>query len=338
MKRLYTTKAIASFLMLVMIPSAFADNLNYMGDQRNNAGAMQGEQTQQASSPLAPVTYNTNYDTQFSPYASFMQSPYGSSNYSTGNLQQQYANPYANINNISGINPAIVGVRNDPFGASEISPYSHYSPYIEVIGEGSDYTLGIDDVVTIIVQNQPDFSGRFVIDPDGNVQYNFVGDIKAVGLTKDELKASIMENLRRFVRYPEVAVMISEYRSKAIYVFGSVNRPGKYAMRGDRISVKDAIVAAGLPKDDGSMKRVYVVRPSNLNEDGKAKSKKVNLKQLIIKGNSAHDFTLQPGDTIVVNQKYFDRFVNTFAKIVGPVFQAAAVYELGYGNKDGFLK
>lgn len=302
------------------------------GDGSVSSGNQQGGSTAPSQSSLVPVSYGTSYDPQFSGYASFMQQPYGS----TGALQQQYTNSSFPASPQISMDPNIGGSK-DPLTASEVSPYSHYSPYIEVIGEGSNYTLGVDDVVTIIVRNQPDFSGRFIVDPEGNIQYNFVGDIKAAGKKKEEVKAEIIEKLQRFVRYPEVAVMISEYRSKAIFVFGFVNRPGKYAMKGDKISVKEAIVAAGLPREDGSMKRVYVVRPSNYTADGKPTSKKVNLKDLIIKGIAAEDFVLESGDTIVVHQKYFDRFVNGFSRLVGPVFQAAAVYELAYGNKDGFL-
>jgi hypothetical protein len=65
----------------------------------------------------------------------------------------------------------------------------------------------------------------------------------------------------------------------------------------------------------------------------------VDLKKLLQKGDSAEDFMLEPGDTIVIDQKNFDRFVNAFSRIVGPVFQAAAVYELGFGGDgNGFLR
>ncbi len=309
----------------------YAEDLKYSGNP-NDLSALASSpsgQTPPGQVPLIPVGYSTSYGTQFSPYASFMQSP----SYSSGPLQQQYMSAAAPV---QGAGPQAT----DPLGASEVSPFAHYSPYMEVIGEGSKYTLGTDDVITIIVRNQPDFSGRYVVDPEGNIQYNFVGDIKAAGKTKDELKADINKALTKFVRYPEVAVMISDYLSKSVFVFGFVNRPGKYSMKGDQITVKEAIVAAGLPREDGSMKRVYVIRPSNLTEDGNATSKKVNLNDLIIKGDAAEDFFLEAGDTIVVHQKYFDRFVNSFSRVVGPIFQASSVYSLAYGNearKNGYL-
>src|SRR3989338_8998488 len=304
------------------------DSLMYAGSGSDVDGSG-NNRVQRGTTSLTPVNQNTNYGGEYPPYASFMQSPYGQ----TGSF---YQSPYDN----AGYGSQMAGQQGpnmnvDPFGASEVSPYSHYSPYIEVIGEGSDYTLGTDDVVTIVVRNQPDFSGRFVVDPEGKVQYNFVGDIPAAGKTKEELKADITKALRKFVRYPEVAVMISEYRSKAIYVFGFVNGPGKYAMKGDHITVKEAVVAAGLPRMDGSLKKVYIIRPDKNTKNGKPEKKKINLDKVLNKGMSAEDFLLEPGDTIVVHQRYFDKFVNAYSRLMGPVFQSAAVYSLAFGAPEG---
>ncbi len=330
MKRIFRNLFFSLILFLILTNQiAFAEApLLYRGNQDRNLTP--SSQLQNGQTSVMPVTYNANYDPQFPPYSSFMQAP----QYSQGSLQQQYGQaPYPSTG-AQNQNPNM-----DPYFASEMSPYSRYSPYLEVIGEGSDYTLGIDDVVTIIVRNQPDFSGRYVVDPSGNIQYNFVGDIPAAGKSKEELKAEITKRLTRFVRYPEVAVMISEYHSKAVYVFGFVNAPGKYAMKGDRITVKEAVVAAGLPRLDGSLKNVYIIRPSEHTKDAKPAKKKINLDKLLNKGQSAEDFILQPGDTIIVNQRYFDKFVNGFSRLVGPLFQSAAVYELAWGGSgSGFLR
>lgn len=304
-------------------PLVYSQQQESFSDQQN-VGTQPGQTT------AVPVGYSTNYDNQFAPYSSFMQPPPGAA-YSNGSMMQQYPQQIRPMYASAPMSPVQTDVR-DPYQAAEVSPFAHYSPYLEVIGQGGDYTLGVDDVLTIIVRNQPDFSGRFVVDPNGNIQYNFVGDVPAEGKTKEEVKVMISEELKKFIRYPEVAVMISEYKSKNVYVFGYVNRPGKYAMKGNRITLKEAIVAAGLPREDGSLQRVYVVRPSEFTENGEAAKKKVNLKDLLQKGDSAEDFILEPGDTVIVHQRYFDRFVNAFSRLVGPVFQSAALYEMGWGN------
>ena len=304
---------IAIALTLLMIPAHFAyANVAYGSRQDIDGG--RPRQYSYRPNPGTPLDYDQTYDPRVSRSSNFMQSPYSSA-------------PQVAYNGMPQQNV-------DPFMASEVSPYARYSPYLEVVGEGSDYTLGSDDVLTVIVRNQPDFSGRYVVDPEGNIQYNFVGDIKAEGRTKEQLKADISEKLKKFIRYPEVAVMISEYKSKSVYVFGYVNQPGKIHMKGDKITVKEAIVAAGLPRFDAAQSRVFIVRPSEFTEDGKPQKIKINVKDLLEKGKSEQDFQLQPGDSVVVGQRYFDKFVNNFTRIIGPMFQAAAVYELGFGDGD----
>ena len=328
---------IALISLTSLTPVTFADDLVYAGQAADGTNS-NNPNIQGASSPALAVNYGNNAalygasGQSVTAYSNFFASPY-----SSGGLSQEYFSPTQGAAMAAGA--AGSAQANSMPHVSEVNPLGQYSPYMEIVGEGSDYKLGIDDVVTIMVRNQPDFSGRFIVNPEGKIQYNYVGDVEADGKTKDELKADLIEKLKKFVRYPEVAVMISDYRSKSVYVFGFVNQPGKYAMKGNKITVKEAIVAAGLVRMDGSLKNVYVVRPSDKNKDQKAWQKKIDLDQLLIKGNAAEDFLLEPGDTVVVNQKYFDRFINAYSKILGPVFQSAAVYELAYGNKTGgFLK
>ena len=65
-------------------------------------------------------------------------------------------------------------------------------PELQALGTAdSPYTLGIGDVVDILVRNQPEFSDKYIVGPDGNIQYAFVGDIKAEGLTKYQLKDAV---------------------------------------------------------------------------------------------------------------------------------------------------
>ena len=101
-------------------------------------------------------------------------------------------------------------------------------PYeqIEIIGEGPRYTIGQGDILQIMVRNQKDFTGRFVVNDNGYIQYNWVGDVKAAGQTKEELKLILKEKLTKFVRFPEVSVIILEYRSK--FVFDHLFQPEKY--------------------------------------------------------------------------------------------------------------
>lgn len=200
---------------------------------------------------------------------------------------------------------------------------------ISPIGEGELYTLGKGDVIEIIVRNQPEFSGKFVIGPDGNIQYRFVGDIKAEGLTKEELKRVLVEKLKKYVKIPEVSVAILEYRSKFVYILGEVNRPGKYPMMGDKVSLRDAIIAAGLPRDTAALRRVYVIKP----DKKKPVYKKVDLYKLLYKGILKEDVTLTPGDLVVVPATVPSEINKALGNLLSPLTRAAVVEDLINRNR-----
>ena len=129
-----------------------------------------------------------------------------------------------------------------------------------ILGDGP-YTLGRDDVIRIIVRNQPEFSGDFAINFDGRIQYNYLGDIPVAGMTKYEVQQVLERLLAQYIRVPSVSVTIVAYNSKAVYVIGEVNHPGKFIMRGDAIKLREAILAAGLPTHDAALGRVHVIKP-----------------------------------------------------------------------------
>lgn len=198
-----------------------------------------------------------------------------------------------------------------------------------VVGEGKSYTLGNEDILQITVRNQAEFSGQFVIGPDGKIQYTFVGDIEAAGLTKDQLKQGLIKELNRFVKVPEVSISITAYNSKNIYVLGEVTRPGQYPMKGDSISLRDAIIAAGLHTRDAALRRVYIIKI----EEEKVTSKKVDLFALLYKGMMKYNLNLAPGDIVVVPSTVPSEINRALNTLLQPVFNAAAVDALFYRNR-----
>ena len=158
------------------------------------------------------------------------------------------------------------------------------------------YTLGPDDVVHVAVRNQPEFTGMYVIGHDGNIQFGFLGDVKADGLTKEELARAVEERLRRYVRVPSVYVTIVGFNSKAIYILGRVQRPGKYAMRGDSVKIRDAVIAAGLMVRHAKLRKVHIVK-----SDPKDPSFRiVDLQKVLYKGVMKNNIDLVAGDIVVI--------------------------------------
>ena len=61
--------------------------------------------------------------------------------------------------------------------------------------------------------------------PDGKIAFPLVGDIQARALTPDELREQIAQRIARYVKNPEVTVIVTTYNSKKISVLGEVKNP-----------------------------------------------------------------------------------------------------------------
>ena len=119
----------------------------------------------------------------------------------------------------------------EPTAAAEDSNASVEIP--EAIATMSHYTVGETDILEITVMRHPEVSGQFVINNEGNIQYEFVGDLNVRGLTKDQVKKLLNEKLSDYIIDPEITVKIVGYNSKIIYVVGEV-RPSRQDLYGRR--------------------------------------------------------------------------------------------------------
>ncbi len=89
------------------------------------------------------------------------------------------------------------------------------------------YRLGAGDEVRVTVFNHADLSGQFTISGDGVIALPLVGDVKAGGLTPQEVEAQIKDALEPdFLKNASVNVDVLNYRP--FYILGEVNKPGSY--------------------------------------------------------------------------------------------------------------
>ncbi len=186
------------------------------------------------------------------------------------------------------------------------------------------YTLGRDDVIHIVARGQPEFSGTYAIGHDGKIQYGFVGDLEAAGLTKEQLRQVVVERLKQYVRVPVVQVTIAAFNSKAIYVLGRVARPGKYAMRGDTIKVRDAVIAAGLVVRHAKLRRVHIVK-SDPNDPS---YRVVDLQKVLYQGKMKQNVDLVNGDIVVIPTTVWGGINDFLSELVSPAGHAGSAAAL----------
>ncbi|MDD5747258.1 MAG: polysaccharide export protein [Candidatus Omnitrophica bacterium] len=195
-----------------------------------------------------------------------------------------------------------------------------------------EYTLGQNDIIDINVRRHTEFSGRFPIGTNGRIQYPFVGDIELNGLTKSAAVEKVKDVLSQYIEAPEVDITIVEYNSKVVYVIGQVARPGRYSMHAEFMPVRDAVLAADLPRENtASLRRAVIIRPL---ENGKTVVKKVNMLSLLYDGNLKLNYDLHSGDIVYLPSTALYKVSTILQQIVSPVYTGASTYNTYYDTMD----
>ncbi|MFZ0479413.1 MAG: polysaccharide biosynthesis/export family protein [Terriglobales bacterium] len=165
----------------------------------------------------------------------------------------------------------------------------------EAIGvAGPDYVIGPDDGLSINVWKEGDLTATLPVRPDGKISLPLLGDVQAAGMTPTQLAESITEKLKKFLADPRVTVVVTAINSKRVYLVGEVSRSGAMPML-PHMTVLQALSAAGISQF-ANTKRIYVLRAQN----GKQEKLPVNYRKLVKGDAMDQNYTLQPGDTIVV--------------------------------------
>lgn len=170
-------------------------------------------------------------------------------------------------------------------------------PHAPSLASGStvdSYVIGASDVLSVTVWKQKDLSGTLLVRPDGMVSMPLLGDVHAAGLTPLQLGDRIQKKLRKFIQDPEVSVVLIQINSKVIYLLGEVGKKGPVQMT-PGMTLLEAIASAGGLTDFANSKKIYILR----DQGEKHQKIPVDYKKAL-KGDSAFNVVLQPGDTIVV--------------------------------------
>lgn len=194
------------------------------------------------------------------------------------------------------------------------------------VEEAVKYTLGPDDTIEIEVRRHPEFSGQYTINSEGKIEYKYIGDIIVTGLTKNEVKERLTQVLSEYILEPDIDVRIVAYLSKVCYVVGEVNRPGKFYMRGDTITIREALVQAGLPTLGAAMRRCRLVTPDN---KGKDNYKDVNVYSLLYEGNLKENLEMKPGEVLYVPATVMAKIIHVISPVTSATGQTTTAVTQG---------
>ncbi len=171
-----------------------------------------------------------------------------------------------------------------------------------------DYVIGPGDVVDIKVFKQPDLTGRFRVGDSGSVELLFIGKQPLAGLTESEAADLLRQELRKYLRQPEVSVTVAEFNSRLVTVIGAVRSPGRLPLRRAMRLLDVIALSGGLIEDSSRFVNIirYVPRPATEtpatpDEDAPPDVEiiPVNIDE-IIAGNAQHNLLLQAGDIVSI--------------------------------------
>ncbi len=135
-----------------------------------------------------------------------------------------------------------------------------------------------------------------MIGTDGYVNLPYAGSVKLAGLTIEEAKQVLTAKFGRYIKIPDMSIIVTNYGPRKVQVLGEVNSPGTVELASDDMNVLSAISKAGWVTTYGRIKKVQVIRI----DDGVMYVKEANIKDYIEKHDISQNFALEDGDILYI--------------------------------------
>ncbi len=92
------------------------------------------------------------------------------------------------------------------------------------------YRLEPGDVLQVQVWKETDLTAETIIRPDGVMSFPLAGDVRAAGLTVEELRTALETKIRRLVPEAAVSIAVKLPQGNRVYVIGKVQKPGDFML------------------------------------------------------------------------------------------------------------
>lgn len=166
----------------------------------------------------------------------------------------------------------------------------------------TDYRVGPQDVLAVRIYGEEKLSGRIRIDNDGSFPFEYLGRVKAEGMTTAQIETYLTKALGDgYLRNPHISVEVAEYRSQSVFVTGEVRAPNKYSLPGNSTLMDVLTLAGSVTQNAGNWVQITHAR-QGAEVLGPAASAdydmRINLRD--IQTGKAQNIKMRDGDTIFV--------------------------------------
>ena len=188
------------------------------------------------------------------------------------------------------------------------SPHDSY-----ILRDKDGYKVISGDTLEIRVLNEKECSINTKVDPSGKIRLVYIGMIDIAGLSISQIEVKIRNEYikQKIFRNPTIIARISSYTPKFVYISGSVNKSGPFALpnEANAISITELINMSGGFNSIANKKKVSVTRAFRDKEQNVIETKIyiVDVEALSsgrtkIKGQK---WWIYPGDQVNVPERLF---------------------------------
>jgi polysaccharide export outer membrane protein len=176
-----------------------------------------------------------------------------------------------------------------------------------------DYRVGPEDLLEITFLGQNELYREVRVNGQGEIDLPLVGLVKVAGLSPVEITQKLAQLYRegKYLKDPQITVVVKEYRYRRVAVSGAVNKPDFYEIIGPRTLLEVLGMAGGLSEKAGDM--VHVIRNPREKAEGQVvkvaavesftpgyETLVINLNRLVRDGSLAMNIPIQNGDVVYV--------------------------------------
>lgn len=163
----------------------------------------------------------------------------------------------------------------------------------------TDYVLGAGDVIRVSVFQSPELTLETRIPETGVVSYPLLGPVTLGGLTTSQAEKRIADGLLsgKFLKQPQVSILVLQLRGAQASVLGHAVRPGRYTLELTNTRLSDLMALAGGVAPDGN--DILTVSGTR---DGQPFRRQVDFRTLFRGGDPSQDVVIQNNDVVFIDK------------------------------------
>jgi len=144
--------------------------------------------------------------------------------------------------------------------------------------------------------NVAELNESLTVRPDGRISLELAHDVRAAGLTPEQLSRSLTQSYSRELNNPRVTVIMRTFTSERVYIQGEVNNP-KLVPLAAKLTLLQSISEAGGLKDTARTSEIVIIRRG---AEGKPFAFKADISNILKGENPSQDIALMPFDIVFV--------------------------------------